>query len=382
MKKILSFILLTGLLSSLCACSNVKQTIPRIDNEFTEKPVLSDFSTSTVENAEEEKETKYEVKENYERLGAETYGYIDLPVGWYTWLEKDSKLDLLQYTDGNNTIVTLYPYKRAEMAGNASKMIEVFKDSFSGEDVSNIEEKELEINGNKAYALYIDYEDKTSAALFLLDETIEDPIKDKQFVKYIFMESPKENDVQLFDTIYTYSLNSEGIGKQQPTKVDKDNTLTIFNQDNFSKNQTETNFVEIQNKQKTLSIIPPSDYRIVMQDKFVAKLTNDKYDVTVSFLDSTEAEYIRISALNRYNEYLKKTLDYSNVNITNDTIKITDDYIAAHYTVFYRYNELKQDYQYHYYAFKLEKGLYIIEVVNHENNDFDGFDISTFLNLK
>lgn len=354
---------------------NVKQDVPKIDGTF---------SSVNIENQikEEEQEEKYTIKEGNQRLGKEIYGYLDLPVDWYAYFDSDITIDLLQYTDGNGKIVTIFPYRRAEVVGNAKKMREVFKETFSYTGATLIKEEDISQNDTTIYAAYFYYpETKSSAALFLIDEILENNIKDKEYVKYIFMESNEENDVKLFDTIRTYSLKGYNIATEKPLHTDKNSTQTIFEKEDDANKHSVENLVELQNTKTNFAVIPPKDYKVVTQDKFVANLTNDIYDVKLSFLDNSEVDYVRANALSKYHFYLAKYLDYSNAKITNDIIKINDDLVAGHYVVSYKYKELKQPHEYHYYSIPLEQGLYIIEVENHDNKDFSNFKINDFVNI-
>ena len=394
-KYTISIILCSLSLFLITGCKqNIPETVPTLNNTFNETPDLRDTYIVDDETNYTKDKIVYSVKDGYQILGHDKYGYLELPEGYYSYFEKEESDDFMSFTDGSGRRISMYPFKRAEMAGDAELMVDIYSESLTSRGYILQEKNEVKLLDSSAYSasFKVPYEVKdengetvikySSAKLFFINEKIADGTIEKDIVKYIFAESPLEVDNDFYSMIETYSLNGYAKGTHFPANIDSETTQTLFNNDITKENINKDDYVELQNKKHKIVVFSPDNYQIVNQDKFSGKFQNEKYYVSVALLDDSEVDYIRKTALSEYEYYKNKYIDYSDVDITNETTKDKNEKAVAHYIVKYTYNELNQKYEHHYYAYRLDEGIYVIDVQNGKDNNFKDFNLDNFINFK
>lgn len=159
--------------------------------ENSDKAESTDNNESESSNANESEDVKTM------RVGAEKYGYIDVPEGWVPFTEEGHEdAGLFQYSDLMvNSIVTLNYFEdiTAEQAMN-----NLYANMSEDETASDLNVSTVEIDGKEAYQILTHYtDDNTTFAVWLLDG-------DDGYMHYIAIEG---NTPEVFNYYETYKVN-------------------------------------------------------------------------------------------------------------------------------------------------------------------------------
>ena len=158
------------------------------EDDYTSEDDDDYFSESSEDSYESDSETEYQ------RIGAENYGYIDVPADWVKFNEIGmSDAEMIQYSDITaQSVITLQYYEGVDAETAASNVYVSMEGQCEGLTAAMVE-----LGGYEAYQVYCFYPDSAEFLVCWLFDG------DDGYTHYLAIEG---TDMSVFDLSETYSL--------------------------------------------------------------------------------------------------------------------------------------------------------------------------------